>query len=278
MFKFDDVQSSSQAFYKFALPYVIHFVEAFLILIIGWFAAKIIHRVTKRLLSNKRFDKTVATFFGDIIYYVVLVIVLIAFLSKLGIQTTSLAAVLGATALAVGYSLKGSISQFTSGLILVSTHPFRVGHSVKIDGTMGKVKKVSLMFTVLTSFDNQEIIIPNNKVLSAQITNFTVNKTRRINLIVGIGYDDDIDKAKAILTSIAESDDRILHDPAPKIVVKELGDSSVNMLFRVWVKNDDFAQTQFDCTEIIKKRFDAEGVSIPFPQRDVHVIQPTNAG
>lgn len=263
---------NTQQITNLAITYGIKIVVALLIAVIGWFVAKLIRRITHKVLSSKRFDQTVATFFGDLIYYIVLAIVLAAFLSELGVQTSSLAAVLGASALAIGLSLKSSISQFTSGLILVSTHPFRVGQTVSIDSTMGSVKKVSLMFTYLKSFDNQEIIIPNNKVLSAKITNYTHNKTRRINITVGIGYDDDIDKAKAILADIAAQDKRILDDPAPLFAVSELGESSVDMLFRVWVKNPDFTSTKFDCTEKIKKVFDANDISIPFPQRDVHLI------
>lgn len=260
-----------QMIFQAAQTYSIRIVAALAILVLGWFAAKIVRRITQKILSNKRFDQTVASFFGDLIYYVALAVVFIAFLSELGVQTTSLAAVFGAMALAIGLSLKSSISQFTSGLILVGTHPFSVGDFVDVDGTTGTVRKISLMFTNLKSSDNQEIIIPNNKVLSAKIINFSHNDTRRVNITVGIGYEDDIDKAKGILEQIAASDERILKTPKPLIAVTNLGDSSVDVLFRVWVNRADYAQTLYACTETIKKSFDEQGINMPYPQRDVHI-------
>lgn len=252
--------------------YGINIIEALVTLIIGWLIAKLIRSIVNKILSNKRFDQTVTKFFSDMIYFVLIAIVLITALSCVGVQTSSLVALLGAMALAIGLSLKNSISLFTSGLIVVSSRPFKVDQTVEIDGTMGKVQKISIMFTTLKSFDNQTIIMPNNKVLGAKIVNYTQNKTRRINLTIGIGYDSDIDLAKSLLMEIAQSDDRVLKDPAPLVAVTNLGDSSVDLLFRVWVKNADFQGVKFDSTETIKKIFDKNNINIPFPQRDVHMI------
>lgn len=257
----------------FAVNYGLNIIGAVLICIFGFIAAHLFKRLLKRVLSSKRLDQTVSNFFADVLYYIIVAIVLIAALSQLGVQTTSFVALIGAITIGIGMSLKGTLSQFTSGLIVVSSRPFKIGQTVEIDGTMGTVKKISILFTTLKSFDNQQIILPNNKVIAAKIVNYSQNDTRRINLIIGISYDDDIDKAKGILTQIAEQDARILDDPAPKIVVNDLGDSSVNLLFRVWVKNADFADVKFDCTESIKKALDQNGINIPFPQRDVHLIQ-----
>ncbi len=262
----------SDDFLNTLLSYAIQFIGAVLILVIGWYVARLLKKFTLKLLPTKRVDKTVATFVSEIVYYAVLAIVLIAFLSKIGIQTTSLAAILGASTLAIGYSLKDSISQLTAGMILVGTHPFRYGDTVEVCGIQGVVNKVTLLYTIVTTSDNQEVTLPNNQVLNSKIINFTKNKTRRINLSIGISYNDDIDHAKALLLTIAESDKQVLTDPKPMAFVQGLADSSVNLLLRAWVKQDDYSQTVFALTEAAKKIFDANQISMPYPQREIRII------
>jgi len=184
--------------------------------------------------------------------------------------------VLGALGLAVGLALKDSLSNIAAGIMIILFRPFRIGDAVTIAGVTGSVQQIGLFNTVLHTPDNQKIIVPNSKILGDIITNITANETRRIDLVVGISYEDDIDKAKAILWELAAKDQRILKDPAPTIAVAELADSSVNLVFRPWVKTSDYWAVRFDLTEQIKKTFDAEGVSIPYPQQDVHLFVEKN--
>jgi len=258
---------------NYALSYGLDFIGAVLILGIGWYAARMIKKIILKLMPEKHVDKTIATFVSEIAYYAILSIVLIAFLSKLGIQTTSLAAILGASALAIGYSLKNSISQLTSGMILVGTHPFKHGDTILLSAnTQGVVKKVTLLYTILTSSDNQEIIIPNNEVLNGTIINLTRNKTRRINLNISVSYQTNIDLAKSLLNKLAQDNPRILKDPEPFMALQSFGDSSISLLFRVWVLTDDYNSVIFESNEQIKKIFDQNNISMPYPQREVRIL------
>ncbi len=251
-------------------------IGALLILVIGAWFCKRAANFFKRVLERRQVDPTLTNFLGGLFYYALLLLVIIAAAGQLGINTMSFLTVLGALGLAVGLALKDSLSNIAAGIMIILFRPFRIGDAVTIAGVTGSVQQIGLFNTVLHTPDNQKIIVPNSKILGDIITNITANETRRIDLVVGISYEDDIDKAKAILWELAAKDQRILKDPAPTIAVAELADSSVNLVFRPWVKTSDYWAVRFDLTEQIKKTFDAEGVSIPYPQQDVHLFVEKN--
>ncbi len=251
-------------------------IGALLILVIGAWFCKRAANFFKRVLERRQVDPTLTNFLGGLFYYALLLLVIIAAAGQLGINTMSFLTVLGALGLAVGLALKDSLSNIAAGIMIILFRPFRIGDAVTIAGVTGSVQQIGLFNTVLHTPDNQKIIVPNSKILGDIITNITANETRRIDLVVGISYEDDIDKAKAILWELTAKDQRILKDPAPTIAVAELADSSVNLVFRPWVKTSDYWAVRFDLTEQIKKTFDAEGVSIPYPQQDVHLFVEKN--
>ncbi|MEN6307472.1 MAG: mechanosensitive ion channel domain-containing protein, partial [Anaerohalosphaeraceae bacterium] len=205
------------------------------------------------------------------LYFGLLVFVAIAALSRLGVETTSLVAIIGAAGLAVGLALQGSLSNFAAGVLLIIFKPFRVGDFVEVAGAKGTVQEIQIFNTVLHSPDNVRIIVPNSQVTGANIINYTANDKRRVDLVIGISYDDDIAKAKQVITSVLLSDKRVIREPEPVVAVLGLGDSSVNIAVRPWVKADDYWPTYFDLTENIKVSLEQNGLSIPFPQRDIHI-------
>jgi small conductance mechanosensitive channel len=204
-----------------------------------------------------------------------LAFVIIAAINQLGIQTASFIAVIGAAGLAVGLALQGSLSNFAAGVLMLIFKPFKADDFIEAAGIAGVVEEIKIFTTELRSGDNKKIIVPNAKIMGDTITNFTAKDTRRADFVFGIGYDDDIDKARRVIMEIIERDERALKDPAPVVLVSELGDSSVNLTVRAWAKLSDFWPFQFDTIEKVKKRFDAEGITIPFPQRDVHIYEHT---
>ncbi len=258
---------------QWASTYSMKLLAAILILIIGRWVARKIARLLARVLEKNGIEVTLTGFLENITYYAMLVLVLIAAAGQLGINTTSFLTIVGAAGLAIGLALKDSLSNFASGVMLVLFRPFQVGDVVNAAGVSGKVERINIFNTVLNTPDNQKVIVPNSSITSDVITNITANPTRRIDLVAGIGYEDDIAKAKKVLNEIVQSDDRILKDPAPQIAVSELADSSVNFVVRPWVKTDEYWDVYFDLTEQIKLRFDAEGISIPYPQQDLHLFQ-----
>lgn len=225
-----------------------------------------------RVLEGKNVDVTLTHFLEGIVYYTLLAAVVLAAAGQLGIKTTSFLAVLGAASLAVGLALKDSLANFSSGVLLILFRPFQVGDVVMVGGQTGKVEKISVFSTILNTADNQRKIIPNGAISNATITNMTANPTRRIELVIGIGYDDDIRLAKATLEEIVAAEPRILADPKPLVAVAELAESSVNLVVRPWVATADFGDVTFALTERIKITFDERGISFPFPQRDVHLV------
>ncbi len=270
---FLDWQSWHHYLTQYGLPYGLRVVYAVAILIIGWWAAKIIRRVFRRVLQKRHVEDTIRLFLSDILYILLMTFVFIAALSKIGVQTASLIAAVGAVGFAVALSLRNSVSNFASGVLLVMNHPFAVGDFVELGSTSGTVEKITLLFTILKTSDNQTIAMPNGQVMNNKITNYSDRDTRRMNLVVGIGYESDIKLAKSLLLDIAKADNRILTEPAPLVAVKELADSSVNLLFRVWTQRADYWQTLYDCNETIKLTFDQHGINIPFPQQDIHLYQ-----
>ena len=252
--------------------YSIKIVAAILIFIIGkWLCRRITNLLTK-IMEKNNIDVTLVKFLGSIVYYTLFIVVMIAVAGQLGINTTSFLTIIGAAGLAIGLALKDSLSNFASGVMLIMFRPIKIGDFVDVGGVTGTVQSIDIFNTTIHSPDNQKHIVPNASITSDVITNVTANDTRRVDLVIGIGYDDDIAKAKGILEAIIKKEERVLENPATNIAVSELGDSSVNFVVRPWVKTSDYWDVYFALTEEIKITFDKEGISIPYPQQDVHLF------
>lgn len=262
-----------QTIQNLSLQYGLQLIGALLTLIIGLWLAKFLSGLVAKALKKKEIDATLTRFFVSMIKIVLIIFVLISVASQLGIETTSFIAIIGAAGLAVGFALQGSLSNFAAGIMLIIFRPFKAGDFIEGGGMMGSVQEVGIFITVMNTPDNKKIFVPNAKLTSDNIVNFSANDTRRVDMVFGIGYNDDIDKAKSVINSVLNNDSRILSDPAPQIVVSELADSSVNFNVRPWVNSSDYWGVYFDVTESVKKKFDEQNISIPFPQRDVHVHQ-----
>lgn len=253
------------------IPWVTRIAVASAIFIIGrWIALRLLS-ATKRLMRRGGMDSMLIDFMSNIVYFILLAIVVIATLDHLGVQTTSLLAIVGAAGLAVGLALKDSLGNVASGVLLIIFRPFRVGDFIEAAGTSGIVQAVNVFSTVLATGDNRQVIVPNGRIYGGTIINVTARPTRRIDLVFGIGYGDDIRTAKRLIGEVMAEDARILAEPAPAISLAELADSSVNINARPWVKTGDYWAVRSDLLENIKVAFDANGISIPFPQRDVHL-------
>lgn len=270
MFEFDSEQMS-QMMDTYVIPWGINIVMAILIYIVGKIVVGIIINVFGKIMQRSKYDDMLVDFIKAILNAILMLFVIIASLNELGVDTTSLVAILGAAGLAIGLSLQGSLQNFAAGVMLLVFRPFKAGDFVEAGGAAGVVKSISIFTTIMTSGDNKEIIVPNGQIYSGTITNYSAKETRRVDMVVGIGYDADLKRAKEVLKELAAADSRILQDPAPTIAVAELADSSVNFVVRPWVKSADFWAVKFDFTEAVKLRFDQEGISIPFPQMDVHL-------
>jgi small conductance mechanosensitive channel len=255
----------------------IRVIVAVLIFLVGRWIARAVTKLARKMMSRADMEDTLQRFLGNLIYSLLLTVVIIATINQLGIQTTSLLAVLGAAGLAIGLALQGSLSNFAAGVMIVAFRPYRVGDYIEAGGVAGSVEEVQIFTTVLKSPDNKKIIVPNSQIMAGTIINYSANDTRRLDIVAGCGYDDDLDKVRQVLEDIIAADERVLQDPAPAVAISELGESSVNFVVRPWVKTADYWAVYFDLTEQIKKRFDQEGISIPFPQRDVHVYQHSAA-
>lgn len=252
--------------------YSIKIVAAILIFIIGkWLCRRITNLLTK-IMEKNNIDVTLVKFLSSIVYYTLFIVVMIAVAGQLGINTTSFLTIIGAAGLAIALALKDSLANFASGVMLIMFRPIKIGDFVDVGGVTGTVQSIDIFNTTIHSPDNQKHIVPNASITSGVITNVTANDTRRVDLVIGIGYDDDIAKAKGILKAIIKKEERILEDPATNIAVSELGDSSVNFVVRPWVKTSDYWDVYFALTEEIKITFDKEGISIPYPQQDVHLF------
>jgi small conductance mechanosensitive channel len=243
------------------------------IFIVGRWIAKRLVDLARKMMAKGDLEDTLEHFLGNLLYAILMTVIVIAAINQLGVQTTSLLAVVGAAGLAIGLALQGSLSNFASGVMIVAFRPYRVGDVIEAGGVSGTVVEVQIFTTVLKSPDNKKIIVPNSQIMAGTIVNVSANPTRRLDLVAGCGYDDDLDKVRRVLEEIVAADDRVLSDPEPTIAVVELADSSVNFVVRPWVNAGDYWPTHFAMTEAIKKRFDAEGISIPYPQQDVHMYQ-----
>lgn len=255
------------------LPLLQNIAIALAIYIIGgWIVSKLV-RLAEKMMTMRKMDEALRGFLTAILSTVLKFIILLIAVEQLGIDTTSLLAILGAAGLAVGLALKDSLSNFAAGVMLIIFKPFQIGHFVDAGGVSGVVEKITVFNSILRSGDNKEIIVPNGQIYGGTIINFSAKPTRRIDLVVGIGYGDDIKKARDLMKLIVDADERILKDPGVVIAVDELADSSVNFVLRPWVKSADYWAVKWHLLETIKESFDANGVSIPFPQRDVHMHQ-----
>ncbi|MEO1203205.1 MAG: mechanosensitive ion channel domain-containing protein [Pseudomonadota bacterium] len=222
-------------------------------------------------MQRAEVDATLESFLCNLLRMGLMALVIITAITMLGIQTTSFIAIFGAAGLAVGLALQGSLSNFASGVLIVLFRPYKVGDWIEGAGVSGSVEQVQILTTVLKTGDNKKVIIPNSQIMDSVITNYSANDTRRVDMVFGVSYSDDLDKTRKILEEIVGADERVLADPAVTIAVSELADSSVNFVCRPWVKTADYWGVMFDITEAVKKRFDQEGISIPFPQQDVYI-------
>jgi len=244
---------------------------ALCILVIGRQVIKVVIKVISSALERSKTEDTVRIFVTNLLNTLLMIVVFIAAINQLGIQTTSIIAVLGAAGLAIGLALQGSLSNFAAGILIVIYRPYKVGDYIQADNHLGTVDDIQIFSTVLRTPDNKIVVVPNGSIMNGSIVNFSNQETRRIDIIASCGYNDDIDKVKLVLSDILASDERVLKDPKPRIAVSELADSSVNLIVRPWVKNSDYIDVLYSLTEEIKKRFDKEGISIPYPQSDVHI-------
>lgn len=251
--------------------YALKVMIALAIFFVGKFVAKKVVKIVESLMIKSKIDQTLANFAGNILYGLALAFVVIAALSQLGIDTTSLAAVMAAAGLAIGLALQDSLSNLASGVMIILFRPFKIGDFIEAGGTSGTVEEISIFTTNMKTPDNKTIIVPNGAIISGNIINYSTKPTRRVDMVFGCGYGDDLKKAKKVITKIIESDERILKDPEPVIAVSELADSSVNFVVRPWVNAADYWAVFFDTHEKVKLEFDKAGVSIPFPQQDIHI-------
>ena len=248
-------------------------VGAIALLIVGRMVAGLLRKLTRRSMKKAAVDATLIPFMSSMVYYLAMAVVLIAVLGLFGIQTTSLIAILGAAGLAIGLALQGTLSHFASGIMLLIFRPFRVGDVVDVGGTIGKVEEIGIFTTTLKSPDNIKITVPNSQIYGSTIKNMNGYETRRVDMVMGVSYDDDLALAMETMMRVIQEDTRVLAEPEPQIAVAELGDSSVNFVVRPWCKAEDYFGVKFDLTRRFKEELEAAGCSIPFPQRDVHLFR-----
>jgi small conductance mechanosensitive channel len=254
-----------------ALDWAIQIAIAIAIFVVGRILARMITDLLKRGMTRAKTDAILVGFIGNIAYTLLLIAVVLAALDSLGVNVTSLMVIVGAAGLAVGLALKDSLGNFAAGVMLVIFRPFKIGDFITAGGTSGVVDEIGLFATMMHTPDNQRIIVPNSSIINGNITNVSALPTRRLDLVFGISYDDNIGQARDIIRSVIDADERILKDPEPSIVVGELGDSSVNINVRPWVNSGDYWPIRADLLETIKVRFDEEGITIPYPQQDVYM-------
>lgn len=258
--------------------FAMNLIAAVAIFVIGRWVAKFLHGLVIKGMERAKLEPLLIKFLGNILYALLLTFVALAAISRIGIQTASLIAVIGAAGLAVGLALQGSLANFAAGVMVTIFRPYKIGDFVEGGGVAGVVDDVQIFTTVLKTADNRKIIVPNGQIMNGTITNYSAHDTRRVDLVVGVGYDDDIDTVRRVLTEVVKADARVLEEPALNIRMNAHGDSSVDWIVRPWVKAADYWDVYWDLTEEIKRRFDREGISIPYPQRDVHVYHHGEGG
>jgi small conductance mechanosensitive channel len=262
----------------FVAQWGIRVLGASALLVFGWMVAGVIRGLVRRSLERTKLDPTLIPFLTKLVYYALLVFIVVAVLNLFGVQTTSFVAVLAAAGFAVGLALQGTLSNFSSGIMLLVFRPFGVGDYVEAGGAAGGVQEIGVFSTTLHTPDNVKVVVPNSAIFGSIIKNYSANDTRRNDMLVGISYDDDIGTAISTIQKILESDERVLKDPEPLIAVGEMADSSVNIVVRPWCKKEDYWGLRFDLTRRFKEEIEAAGCSIPYPQTDVHLhTKPSSA-
>jgi small conductance mechanosensitive channel len=271
------LESAVNSLGTFATQYGLKVVGAILILIIGRIVAGQIRKAVRKLGDARQWDPSLTGFMSSLVYFFVMAFVVVAVLGSFGVQTASIVAVLGAASFAVGLALQGSLANFAAGVMILLFRPFKVGDYVEVAGVAGSIKSIAIFSTTLATPDNVRIEVPNGKIYGDIIKNYAGYDTRRLDMAVGIGYGDDMAKAIEVIRGVVEADERVLGDPATTIAVAELGDSSVNLVVRPWVKGSDYWALKFDLTQRIKDALDQNGIEIPFPQRVVTMVKEKQA-
>jgi small conductance mechanosensitive channel len=267
------MQQMIDAAWEMVVNNYLHVIAAIVILVLGRMVAGWVRRITRRGLERGEVDPTLVPFVAKLAYYAVLAVVVIAALNRVGVATTSVVAIFGAAGLAVGLAMQGTLSNFASGVMLLVFRPFSLGDYVEAGGTAGTVMEIGIFSSTLKSPDNVKITVPNSQIFGATISNYNGYDTRRVDMVMGIGYDDDIQTALDTIRRIVTADERVLADPEPQIAVSNLGDSSVDIVVRPWCASGDYWALKFDLTRKLKEGLESAGCSIPFPQRDVHLHQ-----
>ncbi|WP_025562988.1 small-conductance mechanosensitive channel MscS [Psychromonas sp. SP041] len=253
------------------ISYTMNIVFAIATLIIGMMVARFIAGTLHKVLTKRKLDNTIIDFVSHMVRYVIIAFVIIAALGRIGVETTSFVAIIGAAGLAVGLALQGSLSNFASGVLIIALRPFKAGEYIEAAGTAGTVESVQIFSTTLTTPDNKFVVVPNSAILGGNIINYSRKPTRRIDLIIGVSYNADLAKTKAVLEAVLKANDGILTSPEPLVAVAELADSSVNLVVRPWVNGPDYWRVRFELMEAIKNNLDEAGIEIPFPQMDIHM-------
>lgn len=270
----ENIESIQETVMPYLVEYGLDLVGAIVILVIGWIVANWVQKRIRRIgKKSEKLDTTLTTIFAKTAKVVIMVVVIIAVLQQFGVQTASLLAVVGAAGLAIGLAWQGTLSDIAAGIMILIMRPFKIGDAVEVAGTTGVVDEIGLVLTHMHTFDNVATYIPNSDIWGTKIMNYATNDIRRVDMVFGFGYDDDMDQAMQIAGEVLDADDRVLQDPAPQIAVSELGDSSVNIIVRPWTAKENYWALKFDITKRIKERYDEAGLNIPYPQRDVHVFQ-----
>ncbi len=259
---------------QMGMTYGLKLLGALAIFVFGKWIAKALTKTIRKLMERANVEATLVSFVGSLIYVLLMIVVILAALNNLGVNTTSFVAILGAAGLAVGLALQGTLSNVGAAVLLILFRPFKVGDFVEAGGTAGVVEEINMFSTIFKTGDNKIVIVPNGAIIGGTITNYSAKETRRVDWTFGIGYEDDLKLAKKTLEEILEADARILKDPAIFVAVSELADSSVNFVCRAWVKSGDYWGVYFDTIEKVKLVFDEKGISIPYPQMDVHLDKP----
>ncbi len=260
-----------QQYIDLAINWGIKIVGAIAVFLIGKYLAQIFTKLLKKALEKTKTDVTLVKFLGNLTYFGLLILVIITALGTLGVNTTSFAAIIAAAGFAVGMALKDNVSNFGAGILILLLKPFKVGDIVNAGGASGSVEEIGIFNTVIKSGDNTITIVPNSNIIGKNITNYSSKPIRRIDLVIGVGYEDDLKLVKSTLENIISSDERILKDPSPAVALAELADSSVNFNVRPWVKSEDYWGVRSDLLEKIKLTFDEKGINIPYPQMDIHI-------
>ncbi len=266
--------NQAQAFvYEQGFALAMNLLGALVVFFVGRWAAKLIRSICTGMMLRAKVDETLTKFLTNIVYSLALAFVIVAVLDQLGVNTTSFAAIIAAAGLAIGLALQGSLSNFAAGVMLILFRPFGVGDYINAGGVSGVVEEVRIFNTRMRTGDNVQIIIPNGQITTDAITNYSVKATRRIDLVVGCGYSDDLRAVKRFLEELLVEDERILEDPEPLVAVNELGESSIDFVVRPWVKASDYWAVKWELNEKIKLGFDEQGFNIPYPSRDVYMHQ-----